>query len=97
VVEAGPTADVVRHSRHPYTRGLLESLPHPEAADQPLVPIRGTPPSPAERPVGCAFHPRCAFAIEACRREVPGLAELGASHRLACPVDPFAGAPELVA
>lgn len=95
VVEAGPTAQVLQRSRHPYTRGLLESLPHPEAADRPLVPIRGTPPSPAERPPGCAFHPRCAYATDACRREVPSLIELAPGREMACPVDPYA--PELVA
>ena len=97
LVETGPTADVLQHSRHPYTRGLLESLPHPEAADLPLVPIRGTPATPAERPGGCAFHPRCAFAIESCRREVPPLIELTPGRRMACPVDPLSvSVPELV-
>jgi oligopeptide/dipeptide ABC transporter ATP-binding protein len=103
IVEAGPTVEVMRRSRHPYTRGLLESLPHPEAADQPLVPIVGTPPSPADRPAGCAFHPRCAHAVEACRRSVPPLEELEPGPRsvlpletpearrvLACTVDPYA-------
>jgi oligopeptide/dipeptide ABC transporter ATP-binding protein len=97
VVEAGPTAHVVQRSRHPYTRGLLDSLPHPEAADQPLVPIQGTPPSPADRPAGCAFHPRCAYAVDGCRRTVPRLMELAPGREVACPVDPFAPAPELVA
>jgi oligopeptide transport system ATP-binding protein len=96
VVESGPTAEVVQHSRHPYTRGLLESLPHPEAADQPLVPIRGAPPSPADRPSGCAFHPRCAFGVAACRSEVPPLIAVTPDRRMACPVDPFVRAAELV-
>jgi oligopeptide/dipeptide ABC transporter ATP-binding protein len=95
IVEAGPTTDMLRRSRHPYTRGLLESLPHPDAADQPLVPIVGTPPSPADRPAGCAFHPRCAHAVEVCRRAVPPLEELGPTRVLACTVDPYA--PERVA
>jgi oligopeptide transport system ATP-binding protein len=96
VVETGPTAEVVQHSRHPYTRGLLESLPHPEAADQPLVPIGGAPPSPADRPAGCAFHPRCAFSIAACSREVPPLVAVTPDRRMACPVDPFAATMERV-
>jgi oligopeptide transport system ATP-binding protein len=95
VVETGPTRQVVQDSRHPYTRGLLESLPHPEAAHLPLVPIRGTPPSPAERPAGCAFHPRCAYAAERCRREVPPLVERTPGRAVACTVDPYA--PEHVA
>jgi oligopeptide transport system ATP-binding protein len=89
LVETGPTSQVLQQSRHPYTRGLLESLPHPSAADLPLVPIRGAPASPSERPGGCAFHPRCAFAIEACRVEVPALIELTPGRRFACTVDPF--------
>jgi oligopeptide/dipeptide ABC transporter ATP-binding protein len=95
IVEAGPTAEVMRRSRHPYTRGLLDSLPHPEAADQALVPIVGSPPSPAERPDGCAFHPRCAYSIDACRRSAPPLAELAPRRLVACAVDPYA--PERVA
>ena len=89
VVESGPTAEVLRRPRHPYTHGLLESLPHPEAADQPLVPIGGMPPSPAQRPPGCAFHPRCPFALESCRVHVPELLPVGVERVMACPVDPL--------
>jgi len=97
LVETGPTSDVLQHSRHPYTRGLLDSLPHPQAADLPLVPIRGSPATPSERPGGCAFHPRCGFALAACQREVPALIELTPGRRMACPVDPLAlREPELV-
>jgi oligopeptide transport system ATP-binding protein len=96
IVEAGSTAEVIQHSRHPYTRGLLESLPHPDAPNEPLVPIPGTPPTPARRPQGCAFHPRCAFARESCRNEIPALIELESGRRLACPVDPFVRVAELV-
>jgi oligopeptide/dipeptide ABC transporter ATP-binding protein len=95
VVEAGSTAEVIQHSRHPYTRGLLESLPHPDAANEPLVPIPGTPPAPARRPSGCPFHPRCAFARESCRADRPDLVQLDSGRQLACRVDPFARIPEL--
>jgi oligopeptide/dipeptide ABC transporter ATP-binding protein len=95
IVESGTAAEVIQHSRHPYTRGLLESLPHADAVHQPLVPIGGTPPSPAERPYGCAFHPRCKFALDACRTAVPPLIELAPGRRLACPVDPLVPAMEL--
>jgi oligopeptide/dipeptide ABC transporter ATP-binding protein len=95
IVEEGPTADVLRRARHPYTRGLLDSLPHPDAGDRPLVPIRGTPPSPAERPDGCAFHPRCRYAIDRCGVDVPPLLSLARERAMACPVDPLA--PVLVA
>ena len=90
VVESGGRADVLQHPRHPYTRALLEALPHPELArDQPLVAIPGAPPHPGAIPSGCAFHPRCAFAVESCRTEVPPLAPTG-DRLLACPPDPFA-------
>jgi oligopeptide/dipeptide ABC transporter ATP-binding protein len=90
VVETGPTADVIQRPRHPYTSGLLAALPHPEAeAETPLVSIPGTPPSPQRIPTGCAFHPRCAFRVESCERDVPPLAPVD-GRRLACPVDPFA-------
>lgn len=89
VVESGPTGAVMRRPRHPYTRGLIDSLPHPERPDEPLVPILGTPPSPDERPAGCAFHPRCAFALDACRRDEPPLLKLDGDRQMACPVDPL--------
>ena len=92
VVESGPREDVLRSPRHPYTRALLDALPHPEAVrDQPLVAIGGAPPTPGAIPAGCAFHPRCAFAVESCVGEVPPLAAAG-DRLLACPVDPFAPA-----
>jgi oligopeptide transport system ATP-binding protein len=95
IVEEGPTAAVLRRARHPYTRGLLDSLPHPDAGEQPLVPIGGTPPSPTERPAGCAFHPRCRYALDRCRVEVPRLLQIESERAMACPVDPLV--PVLVA
>ena len=90
VVESGPTGEVLSRPRHPYTAALLAALPHPEAVeDTPLVSISGTPPSPQARPGGCAFHPRCAYAIASCKTDVPDLLELGDKRRLACPVDPL--------
>jgi len=81
---------VLQRPRHPYTRALLDALPHPEALrDEPLVAIAGEPPTPRRIPPGCAFHPRCRHALEACRLEVPPLVAVD-SRRLACPVDPFA-------
>jgi oligopeptide/dipeptide ABC transporter ATP-binding protein len=88
VVEAGGRAEVIGHPRHPYTRGLLDALPHPEAAEKPLVAIRGAPPVPRHVPPGCAFHPRCPYAQAACREDVPPLVPVN-GRALACPVDPF--------
>jgi oligopeptide/dipeptide ABC transporter ATP-binding protein len=90
VVEAGPREELLRHPRHPYTRALLDALPHPEAPrDTPLIAIRGTPPSPQQIPSGCPYHPRCSYAIDACTTHDPPLAPVN-GRRLACHVDPFA-------
>jgi len=90
VVESGGREDVLRRPRHPYTRALLDALPHPEAPkEQDLVAIGGAPPSPGRIPPGCAFHPRCAYPVDECSTVVPALAPVG-DRRLACPVDPFA-------
>jgi oligopeptide transport system ATP-binding protein len=93
VVESGSAAEVLRSPRHPYTRGLLGALPHPEArAEAPLVAIPGVPANPLAPPTGCPFHPRCPLAVEACRLHVPPLIEEG-DRSFACPVtagEPFA-------
>ena len=89
VVESGARDDVLQSPRHPYTRALLDALPHPEAAkEKPLVAIGGAPPVPGRIPPGCAFNPRCAYAIDSCRTVVPPLVTIG-SRRLACPVEPL--------
>ena len=90
VVESGPRDELLQHPRHPYTRALLDALPHPEAArDTPLVAIKGTPPSPQQIPSGCPYHPRCSYAIAVCATDDPPLAPID-GRRLACHVDPFA-------
>ena len=92
MVEVTETQNLFAHMRHPYTRALLDALPHPELrGDQPLVAIAGSPPNPGSIPSGCAFHPRCAFALEDCRLRVPELVARN-GRTLACPVDPFAAA-----
>jgi oligopeptide transport system ATP-binding protein len=88
VVEAGSRTDVLSRPRHPYTRGLLDALPHPEAADTPLIAIQGAPPAPRNVPAGCAFHPRCPYAQASCREAIPPLVPVN-GRALACPVDPF--------
>jgi oligopeptide/dipeptide ABC transporter ATP-binding protein len=89
VVESGPRPEVLQHPRHPYTRALLDALPHPEAArDTPLIAITGTPPTPQQIPPGCPYHPRCPYAIDVCTSHDPPLARVN-GRRLACHVDPF--------
>ncbi|MCZ6551689.1 MAG: ABC transporter ATP-binding protein [Candidatus Methylomirabilales bacterium] len=85
VIEHGSAREVYYNPRHPYTLGLLRSVPR---LDQPrkarLDPIEGQPPDLANLPPGCSFRPRCKFAVEKCADEVPPLMEVGAEHLSAC-------------
>jgi oligopeptide transport system ATP-binding protein len=86
VIESGDARAVLQRPGHPYTRGLLGALPRREAgARAELASIPGVPASPFEPPPGCAFHPRCGLAIDACRAGVPALIRR-ADHAVACPV-----------
>jgi oligopeptide/dipeptide ABC transporter ATP-binding protein len=74
--ELGTTSEIFYESRHPYTLGLLASLPRlDDTGNEPLVPIKGSPPSLINKPPGCPFHPRCRFARVPglCNTEVPAL------------------------
>ncbi len=74
VVERGPVGEVYERSRHPYTRGLLASLPRVTAEPRrTLTPIEGAPPSLVSLPSGCSFHPRCPYAQDVCRAVDPAL------------------------
>jgi oligopeptide/dipeptide ABC transporter ATP-binding protein len=96
VVEAATTADLFERPRHPYTVGLLHSIPRLDAVeDEPLIPIEGVPPDLRMAPVGCPFAPRCAWRLPQCWTEMPPLSPLDpgttlrttgpeATHRLAC-------------
>jgi oligopeptide/dipeptide ABC transporter ATP-binding protein len=91
IVESGGRERLLQAPRHPYTRALLDALPHPEApAETPLIAIRGAPPTPQRIPPGCRFHPRCPYALESCTVDDPPLVAVN-GRRLACPVDPLAG------
>ncbi|MFC0528030.1 ABC transporter ATP-binding protein [Phytohabitans kaempferiae] len=84
-VEHGSVEQVLRAPRHPYTWGLLSSVPSLHGdADADLVPVPGSPPSLINLPPGCAFHPRCAYADERSRTEVPELRAVAAGHLVAC-------------
>jgi oligopeptide/dipeptide ABC transporter ATP-binding protein len=83
IVERGSTSDLLSHARHPYTLGLLNSIPRLGQRKQALPSIPGFPPNPADLPSGCAFHPRCPRALERCRATDPELVLTG-SHAFAC-------------
>jgi peptide/nickel transport system ATP-binding protein len=84
VVEEGTVEAVFDRPRHPYTRGLLGSLPSAARARGELTPIPGAPPNLAHVPAGCAFHPRCAHAEPRCQEAVPPLDDVDRGHRVAC-------------
>ncbi|MEX1077856.1 MAG: ABC transporter ATP-binding protein [Homoserinimonas sp.] len=89
MAESGSTSQVLNSTRHPYTRALIDALPEGAVLGKALTPIPGEAATPDRRPNGCAFHPRCNFAVESCRTEVPQLRQLEVGHFAACAVDPF--------
>ncbi len=103
IVETGSTVEIFDRPRHPYTVGLLHSIPRLDAEEAgPLIPIEGSPPDQRQAPVGCPFAPRCAWRIERCWTENPSLAAVDpissppvlsgptATHRAACHNQPTA-------
>jgi len=69
IVETGDTRTVLEHPRHPYTQALLSAAPVISGPRPPKIQLHGDLPSPARPPAGCHFHPRCAQAMEVCRRQ----------------------------
>ncbi|TDO48060.1 peptide/nickel transport system ATP-binding protein [Kribbella sp. VKM Ac-2527] len=84
VVEQGTVEQVLRTPRHPYTAALLAAMPRldDERLGQPLPAIPGSPPDPSALPPGCSFAPRCRFAEDGCRHEVPALLQVGDEDQL---------------
>ena len=85
VVERSPVGALFDRPGHPYTEGLLRSMPPLEDADPDILPaIEGNVASPFATPLGCAFHPRCRYAWDACTHQVPPRVRLGDRHDAAC-------------
>ncbi|RLB86130.1 MAG: ABC transporter ATP-binding protein [Deltaproteobacteria bacterium] len=86
VVEQGSALEVMTNPCHPYTRGLLASLPGREKRGKRLHSIPGSVPNPAFKPSGCPFHPRCKLVRSSCKKEFPQLCDFGQGHMSRCPV-----------
>ncbi|WP_427365493.1 ABC transporter ATP-binding protein [Candidatus Caldatribacterium saccharofermentans] len=83
IVEEGPTQDIFKEPLHPYTKYLIDSLPR-IGDKQVREGVPGNPPSFLNLPAGCAFHPRCPYALELCKKETPSLVSVGAERKVAC-------------
>jgi oligopeptide transport system ATP-binding protein len=84
IVETSPVHDIYKAPAHPYTRGLLDSIPRLDQKGQELYAIKGLPPNLLHIPPGCAFHPRCPRAQQVCRTDVPPLYRVSTVRASAC-------------
>jgi len=85
VVELAQTSELYRQPLHPYAQALFASIPIPDPAKRrKRAPLKGEVPSPVNPPLGCRFNPRCEKALEICRKEEPGLKDIGNGHFVAC-------------
>jgi oligopeptide/dipeptide ABC transporter ATP-binding protein len=86
IVEQGDCREIFLNPCHPYTQGLMASLPDRAKRGTKLQSIAGTVPDPAYKPQGCPFHPRCRFAVATCRKVFPEMCDYGKGHSSRCPV-----------
>ncbi|MFS8578772.1 MAG: ABC transporter ATP-binding protein, partial [Novibacillus thermophilus] len=84
VVEEGDVRSILKDPQHPYTQGLIASVPKRKERSQRLYSIPGTVPKPGSLKRGCAFAPRCTFAFDSCWKEAPELYPLGNGRRSRC-------------
>ena len=84
MVELGKTEELFSHPMHPYTKALLSAVPQPDPDNlMERIILEGEVPNPANPPSGCPFHPRCVYATERCRKEMPELEDID-SRIIAC-------------
>ena len=84
IVELASTEEIFKNPQHPYTVGLLNSIPRLDQQSKYLVPIKGLVCNMMNPPTGCKFHPRCDHATDICRQEIPQMKELAPGHHAAC-------------
>ena len=85
IVESAAVRDIFHDPRHPYTEGLMNSIPSLATTRQErLIPIKGVVPDPFDVPQGCGFEPRCPKAIRICKTQIPILSEVAPDHKVAC-------------
>lgn len=84
IVEYGSTYSIYKKPMHPYTQGLIRAFPRVKETKRKLFSIQGSPPDLIDPPLGCRFHPRCPYAMDACRTEEPKIIQVGDRHYVAC-------------
>ena len=84
IVEESDVRDLFNDPLHPYTQGLLVSLPRLSDLDKEIQQLPGSVPDAIKPPKGCSFHPRCRFVMDRCRTAQPELKEIRPGHKVAC-------------
>lgn len=85
IVELAPTKELFAKPLHPYTQALMSAVPVPNPGlKKERIVLTGDVPNPETPPSGCAFHPRCPYAVDRCRTETPELREVDSGHQAAC-------------
>jgi peptide/nickel transport system ATP-binding protein len=95
IVELGPTEDVVKHPRHPYTKALISVVPtpDPEMRREKII-LKGERPDPSNIPPGCRFHPRCPFVMDVCRKDQPQPVFVSDGHWVSCHLEKGTPVPQ---
>jgi oligopeptide/dipeptide ABC transporter ATP-binding protein len=84
IVERAPVGEIYARPRHPYTEGLIASIPSIDSKGETLYAIKGLPPNLTKIPPGCAFNPRCPYAQDVCRTDIPEEHVVAEGHASAC-------------